>query len=71
MNPKLNLDGKSESYINAAYDIAKQGMAGRKKTDDQRRSMMAAGKKQNMDSAGGDSAASAREKMIARLGGNK
>ncbi len=71
VNPKLNLDGKSESYINAAYDIAKQGMAGRKKTDDQRRSMMAAGKKQNMDSAGGDSAASAREKMIARLGGNK
>lgn len=71
VNPKLNLDGKSESYINAAYDIAKQGMAGRKKTDDQRRSMMAAGKKQNMDSAGGNSAASAREKMIARLGGNK
>ncbi len=71
VNPKLNLDGKSESYINAAYDIAKQGMAGRKKTDDQRRSMMAAGKKQNMDSAGGGSAASAREKMIARLGGNK
>ena len=24
VNPKMNLDGKSDSYINAAYDIAKQ-----------------------------------------------
>ena len=72
VNPKLNLDGKSENYIDAAYDIARQGIAGRKKTDDQRRSMMAAApKKQTVDSADSGSAASAREKMIARLGGKK
>ncbi|MCI9098072.1 MAG: DUF2213 domain-containing protein, partial [Lachnospiraceae bacterium] len=39
VNPKLNLDGKSDAYIRAAYDIAKQEVAGRKRTDDQRRSM--------------------------------
>lgn len=72
VSPKLNLDGKSDTYIKAAYDIAKQGIAGRKKTDDQRRSMMSgAGKELNTDSADTNSAASAREKMISRMGGKK
>ena len=72
LSPKLNLDGKSDAYIRAAYDIAKQGIAGRKKTDDQRRSMMSGtGKELNTDAADTNSAASAREKMISRMGGKK
>lgn len=67
VNPKLRLDGKSEAYIAAAYDIAKQGVANRKKVDGQRRQIM---KGRNLDSADtdstGSSAASARENMIAR-----
>lgn len=67
VNPKLNLDGKSDSYINAAYDIAKQNAVGRKKVNDQRRQMM--GKDRNYDSMDYgvvSSAVAAREKMIAR-----
>lgn len=72
VNPKLNLDGKSEAYINAAYDIAKQGISARKKTDDQRRSMMGMDVKvQNADSADTSSAAEARERMIAKMKGEK
>jgi hypothetical protein len=70
VNPKLNLDGKSDAYIRAAYDIAKQEVAGRKRTDDQRRSM-SGGRAQNMDSADTSSAAEARRKMISKLGGKK
>lgn len=77
VNPKLNLDGKSDTYIRAAFDIAKQGVSGRKKTDDQRRSMMGgAGRVQNTDSADNgsvdtSSAAASRRKMIARMKGEK
>ena len=67
VNPKLRLDGKSEAYITAAYDIAKQSVADRKNVDGQRKRIM---KGRNLDSADtgstGSSAASAREKMIAR-----
>lgn len=67
VNPKLRLDGKTEAYITAAYDIAKQSVANRRKVDGQRKQIM---KNRNLDSvdAGstGSSAASAREKMIAR-----
>ncbi|MCI9202308.1 MAG: DUF2213 domain-containing protein [Lachnospiraceae bacterium] len=70
VNPKLNLDGKSDAYIRAAYDIAKQEVAGRKRTDDQRRSM-SRGRAQNMDSADTSSAAEARKNMISKLGGKK
>jgi len=70
VNPKLNLDGKSDSYINAAYDIIKQNTAGRRKVNDQRKQMM---KNRNydgmdfgMDTSAVSSAAAAREKMIAR-----
>lgn len=72
VNPKLNLDGKSDTYIKAAYDIAKQGIAGRKKTDDQRRGMMwAPAKAQNTDSADISSATEARTKMISKMKGEK
>ncbi|MCI9097723.1 MAG: hypothetical protein HFI95_16365, partial [Lachnospiraceae bacterium] len=60
----------SDAYIRAAYDIAKQEVAGRKRTDDQRRSM-SGGRAQNMDSADTSSAAEARRKMISKLGGKK
>lgn len=40
VNPKMNLDGKSDSYINAAYDIAKQSFHERKSTNDQRESLV-------------------------------
>lgn len=65
VNPKLRLDGKSETYISAAYDIAKQNVAQRKKVDDQRSRIMS----KNLDSvdAGAKSSASAaRERMIAK-----
>ncbi len=67
VNPKLRLDGKSEAYITAAYDIAKQSVANRRKVDGQRKQIM---KGRNFDSidagSAGSSAASARENMIAR-----
>lgn len=66
VNPKLRLDGKSDAYIQAAYDIAKQNVAGRKKVDMQRRNIMSKSNYDSMDSNAVSSAASAREKMIER-----
>ncbi len=67
VNPKLRLDGKSDAYINAAYDIAKQSVASRKKVNDQRKRIMSSSNFDSMDlGSAGSSAASAREKMIAR-----
>lgn len=67
VNPKLRLDGKSEAYINAAYDIAKQGVSGRKKVDDQRKRIMKASNLDSMDTGNAvSSAAEARAKMIER-----
>lgn len=69
VNPKLNLDGKTETYISAAYDIARHGVSGRKKVDDQRRKMS----ERNYDSAAHEegAASGARERMIGRMGGRK
>lgn len=69
VNPKMNLDGKSESYINAAYDIAKQNFMERKSTDAQRRTM--ARKRLNEDSREKSNSVLAREKMISELTGGK
>lgn len=69
VNPKMNLDGKTESYINAAYDIAKQNYAERKSTDDQRREM--ARKQMNVDSKRESKSVSARKAMIADMTGGK
>lgn len=66
VNPKLRLDGKSDAYIQAAYDIAKQNIAGRKKTDSQRKRIMSRGNYDSTDSGAASSAATAREKMIER-----
>lgn len=65
VNPKLRLDGKSDSYINAAYDIAKQSVAERKRVDDQRRRIMSKNL-DSMDSTAKSSASAARERMIAK-----
>lgn len=70
VNPKLRLDGKTDTYIQAAYDIAKQSIAARKKTDDQRKKIMTKNN-DSMDSGAVSSAAAAREKMIERRENHK
>lgn len=69
VNPKMNLDGKSDGYINAAYDIAKDSFQERKTTDDQRKSMMDA--KVRQDAKEESNSNSARKNMIARMTGGK
>ena len=73
VNPKLKLDGKSKSYINAAYDIAKQNVSTRKTVNAQRKRMVGTSNYDSADSVGESSAAKARERMIAKReknGGN-
>ena len=69
VNPKINLDGKSDIYIKAAYDIAKDSFHERKSTDDQRRQIM--DDKMRSDAKEISNSETAREKMIAgRKGGS-
>ncbi len=69
VNPKINLDGKSDSYINAAYDIAKQTYGERVSVDDQRQKMI--GEKMRKDAREESNSNSARENMIKRMTGGK
>jgi hypothetical protein len=69
VNPKINLDGKSNSYINAAYDIAKQSFHERKSTDDQRQKM--ATNKVRKDAKEESNSNSARKNMISRMTGGR
>lgn len=69
VNPKINLDGKSDSYVNAAYDIAKQTYSERKSTDDQRQKMV--GDKVRQDAREESNSSSARKNMISRMTGGK
>lgn len=69
VNPKINLDGKSDSYINAAYDIAKQSYSERKSTDDQRKKMVT--DKVRRDAKEESNSNSARKNMISRMTGGK
>lgn len=70
VNPKMNLDGKSDGYINAAYDIAKDSFHERKTTDEQRRKM--AENQMRKDASEACSSDTARKNMIKRMkGGNK
>jgi len=69
VNPKINLDGKSEAYISAAYDIAKETYAGRKSTDDQRQRL--AEDKIRKDAAEESGSNTARKNMINRMIGGK
>ena len=66
---KMNLDGKSDSYINAAYDIAKQSFHERKSTNDQRERIAA--DKVRKDAKEVSNSTSARKKMIANMTGGR
>lgn len=70
VHPKINLDGRSDTYINAAYDIARQAVLERKSTDGQRRQILGEGHIQHMDSQEMCSADLKRAEMInGMLGG--
>lgn len=69
VNPKINLDGKSDSYIKAAYDIAKQSFHERKSTDEQRQKMVT--DKVRRDAREESNSNSARKNMISRMTGGK
>lgn len=69
VNPKINLDGKSDSYIDAAYDIAKQSFTDRKTTDQQRQKIAEMQiRKDAREECGSNTA---RENMINRMTGGK
>lgn len=69
VNPKINLDGKSDSYINAAYDIAKQTFTERVSTDDQRQRMVS--NKVRQDAREESNSNISRKNMISRMKGDK
>lgn len=69
VNPKMNLDGKSDSYISAAYDIAKETFYSRKNTDDQRRQMVEA--QVRKDAKEESNSNEARKNMINRMMGGR
>lgn len=72
VHPKMNLDGKSDAYVNAAYDIAKQSAKERKSTDMQREHMFGKGEGYRADGSGESSAYQKRQAMIKEmLGGNE
>ena len=70
VRPTVNLDGKTQAYINAAFDIAcdEVNRKGIKDTRFQKQQMFNGNSR--MDAADADSAKNARERMIAR-GQNK
>lgn len=63
LKPTLNMDGKSNAYVSAAFDMA-VGEMGRKDTNYQRKQMMNKDSKASEKSVG--SAAEARQRMIER-----
>lgn len=69
VNPKMNLDGKSEAYVNAAYDIAKDTFKSRKDTDTQRQQMAVS--QARKDAAEKPNSDTAREAMIKRMTGGR
>lgn len=69
--PHMNLDGKDDSYINVAYDLAVNELTKTKDVNYQRQ-QMTANPEQRMDSNNNMTmAASARQRMLEREGGNK
>ena len=75
VNPKMNFDGKSKMYINAAYDYAVANLDSIEKHADYQRRQMFGGAAVNHDAADKDAgltrAQAARKRMIEREGGNK
>lgn len=72
VRPNLRLDGKSVSYINAAYDMAVSDVTARSEKDTgyQKRQMFNGDGKRN-DAKDENSAKAARERMIARRNNNQ
>lgn len=69
MNPGVRLDGKSDSYISAMYDVAKSQAKKRRGTDYQRRQMFNKDSKNSVQRITG--AEKARNKMIKKMGESK
>ena len=69
MNPGVRLDGKSDSYISAMYDVAKSQAKKRRGTDYQRRQMFNGDSKNSVQRMTG--AEKARNKMIKKMGESK
>lgn len=74
VRPDMRLDGKSETYINAAYDLSVKEIGSRKTTDDQRKQMFntdGAKKFAEKINQAPTGAAQARQRMLdKRNGGN-
>ncbi len=69
--PAMRLDGKTDAYVDAAYDMAVSEVNRRKDADYQRQ-QMAAAPARRADGAGNSSmASSARQRMIEREGGKE
>ena len=70
--PDMRMDGMSTAYIDAMYDLA-VNEAGKRKDVNYQRQQMTGGTapQQRTDSAGGSMAATARQRMIEREGGNE
>lgn len=68
--PGMRMDGKSNAYIDAMYDLAVNEINKRKDVNYQRKQMTSS-PKQRMDSNNGSSADAARQRMINREGGNE
>ena len=70
--PDMRLDGKNTAYIDAMYDLAVNEAGKRKDVNYQRRQMTGgSAPQQRADCAGGSMAATARQRMIEREGGNE
>jgi hypothetical protein len=72
IKPQMRLDGKSSTYINAAFDLAMSEINSRKDTDYQRRQIFNSDSKVPVNISTKTAAQRSREKMIARRnGGNE
>ena len=69
VKPSVRLDGKSNTYINAMFDITKDAIAERKDTDYQRSQMFNADSRSVATNRTETSASQARAKMISRMKG--
>lgn len=70
--PEMRLDGKSKTYVDAAYDLAVNAASKRKDVAYQKQQMSATpAPQQRADGKTGSNAAAARQRMIEREGGNE
>lgn len=69
VKPSIRLDGKSNAYINAMFDITKEAIAERKDTDYQRSQMFNTDSRPEVIANTKSGAAQARENMISRMRG--